>query len=279
MKGLLRGQPIASTILKDAETRMSALRAQGKPVKLVVILVGDDAPSRTYVEKKGEMAQKIGIDFTLIHLPTDSSTDDVIAKVDSVQSDPLLSGIIVQLPLPKHIDTVRVLESIDPLRDVDCLTETNLGKIVNKTHYLLPPTPSGVFSFLESLNVDVTGKNVTILGAGPLVGKPLAIMMMNARASITVCNSATKDTRDKCLSADIIVTGIGKKHILTADMVREDAIVIDTGVNFEDGKMYGDVDYRNISEKALVTPTPGGSGPLTVAHLIMNTVVVAERSK
>ena len=276
---LLKGKPVANDILDQTAQRVSLLKEQGHSVKLAVVLVGDDAPSHTYVGKKGKAAQKVGMDFELVTMPGNLSTEDVVAKVEEVQSDPALTGLIVQLPLPDQVDTNTVLNAIRPDVDVDCLTDVNLGKIVMKTNYMVPPTPGAVLSAVKSTGMtDFVGKSVTIIGVGPLVGKPLAVMMMNERASVSTCNSKTKDTKEKCLASDIIVTGVGRKDILRGDMVPEGAIVVDTGVCFVDGKMYGDVNVEECLKKAsFVTPTPGGIGPITVARLLRNTAICAER--
>lgn len=277
---LIDGKLIAEKIQTATATRVAELKQHGITPSLAVVLVGDDKPSRTYVRKKGEAAKKVGMEFSLHEIDKDISTKDLIERIKEVQRDSSLSGIIVQLPLPDSIDTNAVLDAIDPSLDVDCLTNANVGKLVMGTHTLLPPTPGAVLSILEDLGVDLVGKNVVIIGVGPLVGKPLAIMMMNERASVTTCNSKTKDTKEKCLQADIIVTGVGKKDILRGNMVREGAIVIDTGVAFEETKMYGDVNVKEVQEKAAyVTPTPGGVGPITVARLLLNTVICAEKKR
>lgn len=271
---LIDGKTIADQILASARER---IRALPHTPKLAVVLVGDDKPSHTYVRKKGETAKMVGIDFHLEKLPASATTNDVRTTVERLQGDPRLSGLVVQLPLPEHIDTNAVFFAIHPDVDVDCLTDKNLGKLVMNTGDLIPPTPGAVMNILEHLKVDLAGKNVTIIGVGPLVGKPLAIMMMNERASVTTCNSKTRDTKEKCLSADIIVTGVGKKNILRGDMVHNGAIVIDTGVSFEDGEMSGDVNVPEVEKIAAhLTPTPGGVGPITVARLLLNTVICAE---
>lgn len=270
---LIDGKAIADHILATARERVRALSCAPK---LAVVLVGDDKPSHTYVRKKGEAAKAIGIDFHLETLPDTATTGEVKRAVERLQEDKRLSGLIVQLPLPDCIDANAVLNAIRPTFDVDCLTDVNLGKLVMKTHTIVPPTPGAVVSILEHLRVDLPGKNVTIIGAGPLVGKPLAIMMMNERASVTTCNSQTRDIKEKCLAADIIVTGVGKKNILRGDMIRPGAIVIDTGVSFEEGEMSGDVNVEEaVTVAAHVTPTPGGVGPITVARLLLNTVLCA----
>lgn len=271
---LIDGKTIADSILAKAAERV---RAFARPVKLAVVLVGDDKPSHTYVRKKGEAAKGVGIDFHLEPLPASATTADVQSAISRLQDDEAVSGLIVQLPLPNRIDTQAVLNAIRPDIDVDCLTDRNLGKLVMNTHAFLPPTPGAVMSILEHLQVDLVGTNVTIIGVGHLVGKPLAIMMMNERASVTTCNSQTRDTKEKCLTADIIVTGVGKKNVLRGDMVSPGAIVIDTGVSFEDGEMSGDVNVEEVKKiAAFVTPTPGGIGPITVARLLFNTILCAE---
>ncbi len=277
MGNLIDGQSIAEHLNKINAARVRRLGEKKIVPSLGVVLVGDHAPSKTYVRKKGEMAKNIGIHFSLHEYASDIHTTPLIEKIKSLQDDADLSGLIVQLPLPKQIDTNAVLNSLRPDIDIDCLTNENIGKLVMNTHRVAPPTARAVLRILEHLNIELIGREVTILGAGPLVGKPLAIMMMNARASVTVCNSATKDIAAKCRSAEIIVTGVGKKHLLTADMVSPQTIVIDTGVSFENGKMYGDVDVENIKDIASwVTPTPGGVGPITIAELLSNTITCAE---
>jgi len=283
---LIDGKRIAREIRKKTTVRVSALKKMGITPKLAVILVGEDKPSQTYVKKKGQAAKKAGMDFELYELPSDISESELEHKINEIQNDKYLSGLIVQLPLPVHINTEKIVNMIRSEIDVDCLTDVNLGKLVMKTNTIVPPTPGAVMSILHDLGVNnLIGKNVVIIGAGPLVGKPLAIMMMNERASVTTCNSKTKDTTEKCLGADIIITGVGRKDIVRGNMVRSNSIVIDTGVSFEDDptvdseklKMYGDVNVEEVLEKAAhVTPTPGGVGPITVARLLLNTVICEE---
>jgi methylenetetrahydrofolate dehydrogenase (NADP+) / methenyltetrahydrofolate cyclohydrolase len=279
MGNLIDGKLIAKKIREKTTARVAELKQKGITPKLAVVLVGDDKPSHTYVGKKGKAAEKCGMEFDLHGIESLIQTDDLIEKLIEIQTDKKLSGIIVQLPLPEHIDTNAVLNEIKPEFDVDCLTDINLGKIVMKTNFMVPPTPGAVMSILHDLGIkDLVGKNVTLIGAGPLVGKPLTIMMMNERASVTTCNSKTRDTKEKCLSADIIVTGVGKYNILRGDMVAEGVIVIDTGVDFSEGRMTGDVNVEEVKEKAAwVTPTPGGVGPITVARLLWNTILCAQK--
>lgn len=277
MGQLIDGKLIADKIKEKTAEKVAMLKQKGITPKLAVILVGEDKPSQTYVRKKGQAAEKVGMEFVLYELPGNITEVDLIAKINEIQADPNLSGIIVQLPLPEHLFTTNILNAIKPELDVDCLTDTNLGKLVMKTNYIVPPTPGAVMSILHELDVDLVGKNVTIIGMGALVGKPLAIMMANERASVMTCNSKTTDTKEKCLMSDVIVTGVGKKDVLRGDMVHEGAIVIDTGVSFEDENMSGDVNVGEVIKKAWVTPTPGGVGPITVARLLWNTIILAEK--
>jgi len=280
MGQLIDGKSIAERLNKKIAARVAELRQTGIIPKLAVVLVGEDKPSQTYVRNKGKAAEKVGIIFDLHEIKNKIETKNLLDTLDKIQADNKLSGLIVQLPIPDHIDTNAILNAVRPELDVDCLTDVNLGKLVMKTNTIVPPTPGAVMTILHELNFDLVGKNVTIIGAGPLVGKPLAIMMMNERASVTTCNSKTKDTREKCLAADVIVTGVGKKDILRGDMVKEGAIVIDTGVSFESGQMFGDVHVDEVLEKvSFVTPTPGGVGPITVARLLHNTMVLAEENR
>lgn len=279
MAQLIDGKAIAEKINQQTVAKIRDLKAKGVTPKLEVILVGDDKASEMYDRMKGKAAEKVGMDFALHMLPKTISEDILIEKIQSIQTDKNLSGLIIQLPLPEHLYTSRVLNTINPAIDVDFLTDINLGKLMMKTNYLIPPTPGAVVTILQELNVNVSGKNVTIIGMGALVGKPLAIMLVNAGASVTTCNSRTKNTKEKCLTADIVVTGVGKKDLLRGDMVAAGAIVIDTGIDFENGKVYGDVNVPEVSAKAAyVTPTPGGVGPITVARLLLNTALCAERN-
>lgn len=276
---LIDGKVIAKKIEEETAARVKTLNEKGVTPKLAVILVGEDKPSQTYVRRKGEAAKRVGIDFELHTLPADISMDGLVEKIEDIQHGENLSGLIIQLPLPEQFYTTEVLNTIHPEIDVDVLTDVNLGKLVMKTNHMVPPTPGAVVTILKNLQVDVVGKEVVIVGAGALVGKPLAVMLLNERATVTVCNSRTRDLKAKCLNADIIVTGVGKKDLVRGDMVKDGAIVIDTGVSFENGKMYGDVNVEELRTKnVFITPTPGGVGPITVARLLHNTILCAERN-
>lgn len=275
---LLKGNPIAKRIhTQTAQSVEAYTQKTGQAPLLAVLIVGDDKPSHTYVRKKGEAAEQLGIAFAKYALPPETTEEDVIHKLQEIQNNTQVSGLIVQLPLPKHINTNNVLAAIHPKYDIDCLTAENLGRLVLNDTTLFPPTPAAVIACINETNIDMAGKKVVIIGVGMLVGKPLAIMLMNKRATVRTVNSATPDVTALCRNADIIVTGVGKKDLLRGDMVTEGTVVIDTGVDFEDGKMYGDVNVNDMLEKNItVTPTPGGVGPITVAKLLENVMICAE---
>ncbi len=274
---LIDGKLIARNILGDLSQRVKKLKQRGSVPLLAVILVGNDKPSLTYVKKKGEAAKKVGIGFTLHHLPPDATEREVLSTLERVQSDPALSGLIVQLPLPRHLDTEKILSHIHPEYDVDCLTPLCIAQLESGNPTFIPPTPGAILSILESLHVQLNGARVAVFGRGPLVGKPIATLLRQAGAEVEVIHSKTENPQAISRSADIVISGIGKK-IVTGDMIREGAIVIDAGTLVEDGAVSGDVDIASVEPKAaFVTPTPGGVGPITVARLLWNTVLGAER--
>jgi len=276
---LIDGNVIAKKINKKTAKKVLELKKKGIIPKLAVLLIGNNKASETYVGKKQKIAQKLEIDFELFKLPADTNKQKIISHINEIQKDKKLSGLIVQLPLPNKQDTEDVINSIKPEIDVDYLTKINFEKLENNTNKILPPTPGAVMDILEESKVEIAQKNVVILGKGILVGKPLAIIMRNLDANVIVCDSKTKDTKEKTLKADIIVSAVGKKDLIRGDMIKQDAIVIDTGVCFENKKMYGDVNVKEVLKKAsYVTPTPGGVGPITVEQLLFNTALCAEKN-
>jgi len=278
MSQIIDGKLIAAKIETEIASRIEALKQTGITPKLAVVLVGEDRPSRIYIKRKKEAAERVGINFELHELPEDIEKNELIKTVQKIQQDPLLTGLIIQLPLPERLYVPEVLNAINPNIDVDCLTDCNIGKLVMKTNLIEPPTPWAVIKTLKEINFDLAGKNAIIIGTGALVGKPLAIMLVNELASVTTCNSRTRDIKNKCLNADVIISAVGKKDIVTADMVNDGAVVIDTGIVYDNGKMRGDVDFANVSSKtSFITPTPGGIGPITVAKLLLNTTICAEK--
>ena len=275
---IVDGKKIAEKIFTRLQGEVSILKQRGINPKLGVFLIGNDKPSHTYVQKKGEACQKIGVDFLLKKYQKDITEGELIKEINNVQKNENLTGLIVQLPLPEHIHAGRVIRHIKPEIDVDCLTEANLGKLITGDYIIEPPTPGAILEILKHHNIELKGKNVVLMGAGTLIGKPLANLLFHQKTTVSVCNSSTKNPEEFTKKADIIISGVGKYNLITGDMIKKGAVVIDAGVCFIDGKMYGDVNFEEIKDKAsLVTPTPGGVGPLTVAKLIENTIKCAKR--
>lgn len=275
--GLIDGKIIANHILDRVKAQVVFLQTKNIQPRLAVILVGDHAPSIRYVHHKEKAATSVGIGFDLVHLPVDIDRATIIRTIKTLQTNPTLSGLIVQLPLPEPLYTSEVLNAIEPDRDIDCLTDVNMGKLMMNTGWITPPTAAAAMTIINDQKINVVGKNVAIIGLGALVGKPLSVMLMNARASVTTINSATHDVAAKCLAADIIISGVGKAGLVRGNMVKPGALVIDAGVSFVDAIMSGDAVVEEIADHALVTPTPGGVGPITIAKLLENTVICAAR--
>lgn len=277
MAVVIDGNLLANNIASLTAKKIKKLAKKGITPKLAVVLVGDNKASAVYVNKKQQAAKKLGIDCEVFKLPKNIREKELLEKMSEIQQDPGLSGIIVQLPLPEKLYSRDILNAVRPEFDVDCLTEINLGKLFLDVAETIPPTPAAVLEILKSINVSLAGKNITLLGVGSLVGKPLAVILMNKGASVTTVNSRTQNAREKCLSADIIITGVGKKNILLGNMVKKGAIVIDTGFYREGDKIFGDVCFEEVKKRAsFITPTPGGVGPITVAKLLWNTALCAE---
>jgi len=275
---IIDGNKIAESIINRLKPEVALLHTKGINPKLGVIMVGDHRQSKTYIRKKREAAKLIGIEFALHKFPADIEKNKLVTEIKKIQEKENLSGLIIQLPLPEPLYTQEVLNAVDPSIDVDCLTNENIGRLVMKTGFLLPPTPYAVKTVLKEIGTKVKGKNICIIGAGALVGKPLSIILSNKEATVTLCHKETKDIKKKCLEADIIVTAVGKKDLLRGNMVKKDTIVIDTGICFEDKKMYGDVNFNEVSKKAsYITPVPGGVGPITVALLLKNVITCAKK--
>ncbi len=274
MNNIIDGKKIANKIEAQLKKEISNLKT--KP-KLAVVLVGDDSPSQVYVKRKKEAAERVGIVFSLFHFKKDITEKKLITEIKNIQTKFKPNGLIVQLPLPEHLYAPEVLNAIDPKIDVDCLTDINQGKLLMEKPFVEPPTPLAVIAILEDLKINLKGKNIVIIGTGVLVGKPLSAMLMNRGATVIGCNSQTKNIKQKCLDAEIIITAVGKKNILTADMVKKDVVIIDAGIAMRNKKTVGDVDFKNVSKKAkYITPVPGGVGPITVIELLSNTIKLSK---
>lgn len=279
---LLDGKKVSAEIYQNLHGEVLSLKKEGINPKLVIILVGEDPASLSYIKQKVKASEVVGIDSELVKLnPEDVTTESLIEMIHKMNENPAIQGILVQLPLPKHIYEPDVVKAVDPKKDVDGFTAYNLGKMFLSKDFeeLVPCTPMGVIRLLEYYKIPIEGKNVTMVGSSNIVGKPMAVMLMNRRATVTVCNSRTKDLASNTRNADILIVAVGKIKLITADMVKEGAVVIDVGMNRnEEGKLCGDVDFENVSKKAaFITPVPGGCGPMTVACLMENMVRAMKR--
>ncbi|MDE6731486.1 MAG: bifunctional methylenetetrahydrofolate dehydrogenase/methenyltetrahydrofolate cyclohydrolase FolD [Oscillospiraceae bacterium] len=248
---------------------------------LAVVIVGDDPASRVYVNNKKKACELCGIKSFEYALPAETTQEELLELVDTLNNDDNVDGILVQLPLPKHLDEGAVIERISPKKDVDAFHESNVGKIMIGSYAFLPCTPAGCMELIHSTGVDVAGKECVVIGRSNIVGKPMAMLLLHENGTVTVCHSKTKNLAEVCARADILVAAVGRPNFVTADMVKEGAVVIDVGINrLENGKLCGDVKFDEVSEKAgWITPVPGGVGPMTIAMLMKNTLTAAKQKK
>ena len=246
---------------------------------LAVVLVGDDPASAVYVRNKHKGCLEVGINSYEIKMPADTSEDALLEKIDELNADPNVHGILVQLPLPKHIGENKVIDRIDPNKDVDAFHPENVGKIMLGKYDFLPCTPAGIMKLLEFYKIDPTGKECVVIGRSNIVGKPMALLLLEKNGTVAVCHSRTQNLSDITKRADILVVAIGKPEFLTADMVKDGVVVIDVGINrTAEGKLVGDVAFNEVSEKAsYITPVPGGVGPMTITMLLKNTLTAPEK--
>ena len=265
---ILDGKKLKQKILDELKEEVSNLSI--KP-KLVVIQVGEDPASSVYVRQKGKMAEYIGYNFEHIKLDSSVLEEELLTLIDKLNDDNEVSGILVQMPLPSQINTKRVLNRVSPLKDVDGLTDINTGKLVHNNDALISCTPMGIIDLLKEYNIPIKGKHVVIVGRSDLVGKPLVNLFLNNDATVTVCHSKTNNLSSITKLADILVVAIGNREFIKDNMVKDNAVVIDVGINRYNDKLYGDVNFDNVSKKAsYITPVPGGVGPMTVAELAKN---------
>jgi methylenetetrahydrofolate dehydrogenase (NADP+)/methenyltetrahydrofolate cyclohydrolase len=276
---LLDGKALSEKIKEEVKVEVAQLVEEKQITPgLAVILVGNDAASATYVASKAKSCKNAGI-YSVVHeMPESITQEELLETIARMNENPKLDGILVQLPLPKHIDTTVVLEAINPLKDVDGFHPYNVGRMVSNLDAFLPATPFGVMRMFEEYGIELSGKNVVVIGSSDIVGKPMASLLINAKATVTVCNSRTKDLKAHTLAADIVVIAVGVPFLLKGDMVKDGAVVIDVGINrLETGKLVGDADFESLKEKCShLTPVPGGVGPMTIAMLLKNTIKAAK---
>ena len=281
---LIDGNALSARLRADVARRTAALRTQGVTPGLAVILVGDSPASQVYVRNKVKACQDNGLHSVLEQYPATLSEADLLARVEALNQDPAIHGILVQLPLPAHIDAHKVIEAISPAKDVDGFHVASAGALMVGQPGFWPCTPYGCMKMLESLNggkgYDLRGKHAVVIGRSNIVGKPMALMLLQQNATVTICHSGTANLKTMTLQADVIVAAVGKRNVLTADMVKPGAVVIDVGMNRNDeGKLCGDVDFAGVKEVAgYITPVPGGVGPMTITMLLVNTLQAAETS-
>ncbi|WP_120815244.1 bifunctional methylenetetrahydrofolate dehydrogenase/methenyltetrahydrofolate cyclohydrolase FolD [Helicobacter pylori] len=279
---LLDGKALAYDIEKDLKNKIQTITAQThKSPKLAVILVGKDPASITYVNMKIKACQRVGMDFNLKTLQENVTEAKLLSLIKDYNTDQNISGVLVQLPLPRHIDTKMVLEAIDPNKDVDGFHPLNIGKLCTQKESFLPATPMGVMRLLEHYHIGIKGKDVAIIGASNIIGKPLSMLMLNAGASVSVCHILTKDISFYTQNADIVCVGVGKPDLIKASMLKKGAVVVDIGINhLNDGRIVGDVDFNNAQKVAgFITPVPKGVGPMTIVSLLENTLIAFEKQQ
>ncbi|MBT3696837.1 MAG: bifunctional methylenetetrahydrofolate dehydrogenase/methenyltetrahydrofolate cyclohydrolase [Gammaproteobacteria bacterium] len=276
---VISGREVAETILTtDLKNKVLELNKKNIKPKLIVMLVGDMKASASYVAQKEKFAVKAGIESNVMRFEANVTEKEILSQIDNINSDKSIHGVIVQLPLPDHISVTKVLNRIDPSKDVDGFTPTNVGKLFLGEETLVSCTPKGIMQMLASTGTDLSGKNVTVVGRSNIVGKPVAILCLQQNATVTMCHSRTKDLNSKLADADVIIVAVGIPKFINGDQIPKGSIVIDVGIHNIDGKLCGDVDFDSASQKAsAITPVPGGVGPMTVCALIENTIIAAER--
>ena len=275
---ILDGKAVSLKVKESVKVRADELKKFGVEPTLAVVFVGEDKASQTYVRAKEKACNEYGIKSVAHRLSENTTQNELLALINVLNLDDSIHGILVQLPLPKHIDTNVVLEAIDPRKDVDGFHAVNVGKLVSGLEGFVPCTPLGVMEILKEYGIEVAGLNAVVIGRSNIVGKPMANLLLNASATVTVTHSKTKNLKEICKNADLIVAAIGKPFFLKADMVKDGAVVVDVGINrLDDGRLVGDVDFDEVAPKcSYITPVPGGVGPMTIAMLLNNTILAAQ---
>lgn len=275
---IIDGKAISAAVKEQVRDEIARDRLT---VGLAVVIVGDDPASRVYVNNKKKACEFCGIKSYEYALPAETTQDELLELVDTLNADKNVNGILVQLPLPKHLDEKAVIERITPNKDVDAFHESNVGRIMIGNYSFLPCTPAGCMELIHSTGVEVAGKECVVIGRSNIVGKPMAMLLLHENGTVTICHSKTHDLAEVCRRADILVAAVGRPNFVTADMVKLGAVVIDVGINrLDNGKLCGDVKFDEVSEIAgWITPVPGGVGPMTIAMLMRNTVTAARIQK
>jgi len=280
MATILSGKTVSARIKETMKAEVEALKAQGTNPGLAVIIVGDDPASKVYVGRKEAMCTELGMHSEKYALPAETTQEELVALVEKLNCDKAIHGILVQLPLPKHLDEKAVINTIVPEKDVDAFHPVNVGKIMIGDYDFVPCTPAGIMELIAESNVEIEGKTCVVVGRSNIVGKPMSMLLLHKNGTVTTCHSRTKNIAEITKSADILVAAVGKANFITADMVKPGAVVIDVGMNrLDDGRLVGDVDFEAVEKIAgAITPVPGGVGPMTISMLMKNTITAAKRS-
>lgn len=278
---IIDGKAVSLEVKNDIKEKTAKLKESGIVPTLAVIIVGNDSASRVYVNNKKKACEYIGFNSSEYTLDESISQIELLELIEKLNRDPQVDGILCQLPLPKHIDETAVMNTISPEKDVDAFTPSNVGKIMSGEYDMLPCTPAGIMELIASTGEDISGKHAVVVGRSNIVGKPVAMLLLHQNATVTICHSKTKNLKEICRQADILVAAVGKAKFITSDMVKDGATVIDVGINRdESGKLCGDVDFDSVSEKVShITPVPGGCGPMTIAMLMKNTYNAAVKRR
>ena len=278
---IIDGKLVSKSIRDDLKVKIEEAKASGKSFKLSVIIVGHDPASEIYVSNKAKSCIEIGIDSETVKLSEDITQEELEREILTRVNDNSITGILVQLPLPRHLDTKKALALIPPKKDVDGFSDGNVGKLtLFEDDALFSCTPFGMIKLLEHYNIPLKGKHAVVVGRSNIVGKPMSLMLLRKDCTVTVCHRNTENLATYTKMADILIVAVGKKHLITKDMVKDGVVVVDAGINRVDGKIYGDVDFDGVSEKAsYITPVPGGVGPMTITMLLYNTYLAGMRNE
>ncbi len=278
MATIISGKEVSAKVKEEVRAECDRLRQQGVTPGLAVIIVGDDPASRVYVNNKKKACAEVGFVSEEYALPAETPQEELLALVNTLNRRQDIHGILCQLPLPKHLDETAVIHAIDPKKDVDAFHPSNVGKIMIGDYDFLPCTPAGVMELIHAAGIEVSGKSCVVIGRSNIVGKPMAMLLLHENGTVTICHSKTRNLKEICLGADILVAAVGRPKFVKGDMVKEGAVVLDVGINRdENGKLCGDVDYAEVEPKAsYITPVPGGVGPMTIAMLMKNTLSAAK---
>lgn len=279
MANIINGKLVAEQVKNNVRNEVEQLKNSGVDICLAVVLVGNDPASKVYVRNKKLACEKVGIISKEILFDENISQIELVSAIKDLNNNNKINGILVQLPLPKHLDEKEIIRSIDPMKDVDAFHPVNVGKIMIGEYDFLPCTPAGIVDLIDSTGIDICGKNCVVVGRSNIVGKPMTMLLLNRHGTVTVCHSKTNNLIDFTKNADILVAAVGIPNFITADMVKPGAVVIDVGINrMQDGSLCGDVDFSNIEKVAgYITPVPGGVGPMTIAKLMENTLRAAKK--